>query len=147
MSTPAGDIEIDSVDLVEVNSALSLEEVAIILDGKGGFDMTQRGKDFDATLNSYMSAALSGQMACGHTLVDLTINAAKPYTITYPTVFLQPEAKAALLGPHEWRKGSIKYSVHRTGKEGHDIMARTCDVYLCVAHEGNEPSRPRPSFR
>ena len=64
-------------EVAEVESALALTEVAIMLDGKGGFDMTQKGKDFDATLNSYLSAALPGQTACGHTLVDLTTNRAK----------------------------------------------------------------------
>ena len=133
MEANAGEIEIDAADLAEVESALALTEVAIMLDGKGGFDMTQKGKDFEATLNSYMSAALPGLTACGHTLVDLTINAATPYTITYPTVFLKPEDKAALLGAHDWRKGNITYSVHHTGKEGHDITQRKCDVYVCLA--------------
>ena len=34
---------------------------------------------------------------------------------------------------NDWHKGSIKYSVQRTGKEGYDIMAHTCNVYLCIA--------------
>ena len=60
LPTLAGEIEIDIADLAEVESALALTEVAIMLDGKGGFDMTQKGKDFDATLNSYLCCRVAG---------------------------------------------------------------------------------------
>ena len=64
----AGVFEIDEAELGDAQQALKLREIAITLEGSGGFNMSGKGKDFEATLSSYMKAALQGKQTFGYTL-------------------------------------------------------------------------------
>ena len=149
----SGIFEIDERDITDVQQALALKEIAITLEGKGGFHMLGTGQDFDATLKSYIKAALKDQTAHGHTLQTILVNDFKQYEVTYPVVFVTEATAAAILGPHTWRQMEITYTVYTTKAEGKGTQPRTCTVNLTATE--NVPQLPgfrkppltRPSHR
>ena len=128
-------IEVTAEDMEEVNSAVSMVELAIIQEGKGGFDMRpeDRRKDFYDTLASYLASAMKGLPVVEHTMGEVTIHGQKEYTVHYPIVMVTPETRAALLGPKPHALHELRYAVHRTTPLGSDKTERTCKVYVCDA--------------
>ena len=123
-------IEVTAEDMEEVNSAVSMVELAIIQEGKGGFDMRpeDRRKDFYDTLASYLASAMKGLPVVEHTMGEVTIHGQKEYTVHYPIVMVTPETRAALLGPKPHALHELRYAVHRTTPLGSDKTERTCKV-------------------
>ena len=81
-------IEVTAEDMEEVNSAVSMVELAIIQEGEGGFNMEpeNRSKDFYDTLGSYLASAMKGHPVVEYTMGEATVHGQTEYTIHYPIV-------------------------------------------------------------
>ena len=80
-------IEVSAEDMEEVNSAVSMVELAIMQEGKGGFNMRpeDRSKDFHDTLGSYLASAMKGHPVVEYTMGEATVHGQTEYTIHYPS--------------------------------------------------------------
>ena len=76
-------IEVSAEDMEEVNSAVSMVELAIMQEGKGGFNMRpeDRSKDFYDTLSSYLASAMKGHPIVEYTMGEVTVHGQTEYTI------------------------------------------------------------------
>ena len=62
-------IEISAEEMDEVQATIAMAELVIVLEGKGGFNMTeQKGQDFHDMLTSYMRAAVKGHQIEEYTM-------------------------------------------------------------------------------
>ena len=67
-------IEISAEEMENVQATIAMAELAIVLEGKGGFNMAeQKGQDFHDTLTSYMRAAVKGHQIEEYTMCQTTV--------------------------------------------------------------------------
>ena len=126
---------IDDADLAGLEEVAGLVELAITLEGKGGFDFEpeHRNKDFYTTLESYMTAAVKGLPIVEHTMSSITVHGTTDYIVHYPIILVAPATRDAILGPKPYITHDIQYSVFRTGAKGCDKVTRHCKVSICAS--------------